>query len=233
MWPPGPLGIPGWQRVADGAGSLLGGPVGGRGSQASNHSVQGGVAPRAHWRPRSRGWGGPTLAGRVAGGRHPRGPGGLSARACPAWSLAEPAAGGTGTKWPSPLGRVSGPEPRGLRFRFQSQPVRQSWVDQAASSNQGAKAPRDSPTPCFCWSQEGTPWGSWDPRDSCRGIASRDTATGPEHLFREQCQDGPPRSPEHRWARGLQEGKGLYLSTGDDVGKWLQVAIGASGSVWG
>lgn len=139
---------------------------GGRGSQASNHSVQGGVAPRAHWRPRSRGWGGPTLAGRVAGGRHPHGPGGLSARACPAWSLAEPAAGGTGTKWPSPLGRVSGPEPRGLRFRFQSQPVRQSWVDQAASSNQGAKAPRDSPTPCFCWSQEGTPWGSGDPRDS-------------------------------------------------------------------
>lgn len=215
----------GWQSA--------GWPSWGRGSQASNHSVQGGVAPRAHWRPRSRGWGSPTLAGRVAGGRHPHGPGGLSARACPAWSLAELAAGGTGTKWPSPLGRVSGPEPRGLRFRFQSQPVRQSWVDQTASSNQGAKAPRDSPTLCFCRSQEGTPRDSWDPWDSCRGTVPRDTATGPEHLAREQCQDGAPRSVEDRWAHGLQQGRGLQVGTGAEVSKWLKVGLVALGGIWG
>ncbi|XP_020938261.1 lymphocyte-specific protein 1 isoform X2 [Sus scrofa] len=42
-----------------------------------------------------------------------------------------PAAGGTGTKWPSPLGRVSGPEPRALRFRPGSSPSPQTRVGQS------------------------------------------------------------------------------------------------------
>lgn len=71
-------------------------------------------------------------SGRAPGGRccHGSGWSVVQSGYCPG-SPGEPAAGGTGTKWPSPLGRVSGPEPRALRFRPGSSPDPQTRVGES------------------------------------------------------------------------------------------------------
>lgn len=109
----GPLG-PMWP-VGQGIGLVAcwAGPHGGGETRPPNHSVQRGVAtgPSKARDPEGGApppWQGPRLVGGTVSG-----PGGLLARAHPARSPAEPAAGGTGTKWPSPWAGCQGQSPEG------------------------------------------------------------------------------------------------------------------------
>lgn len=102
------------QQGKDGAGSLLGSPKGlGEPGLQTTVSKEAWL-PRVHPRPGSGG----GVAPRVGRAGHRVGGTASGPRVCqPEWVLprewGEPAAGGTGTEWPSPLGRASGQEPSG------------------------------------------------------------------------------------------------------------------------
>lgn len=115
-----PLGTPMWPAgQGSGPAACRAGPKGLGEARPPNHSVQRGVAASGPPKARIWGWGGPPpWQGWASGGRRCLWIGwSVGQSGCCPGSLGEPAAGGTGTEWPSPLGRVSGQEPSVLRFR--------------------------------------------------------------------------------------------------------------------